>query len=672
MKKTLILLFVFTSTLMFVFVNLSFEEKDVSDIYWNFGLNERPQTTLEFDGDLRDFDFDYFVNIIKQIHEETGVTIVTNDFDYSNHDYNYYVLSNTPLDDLFNLSISPVVLDKVDTDNHLSTDSNINLINGSIDLDIYSYRYIIDHDVYPSVGFYYEEIAQLNTVEKMVNDNLKDYQPVFIDYGQDAFDYKSEIKTQVLYLLILSIFLLFSSLLFLISTNLRQIGIYKLQGFSSALIVNKLIIKEIIFSVILSLFVVSVIFILRIGFITTASLEMLKIYFQYFSLLIGVMLLLTFFFIGVIKVLRLSDIIKGRNLNKYFASLIYITKILAILVIFPVIVQKIPSTVNAVKQIKEVSKHEGIYNSIQSIPGFKNYIRTYETTFPEISNETENMEYLKHQSMLEDFQKEGAFYLDQMYLPVDPRDPSQDIIALETDINYLKHDFGLENYREEVETLLIDNDLVVLIDHTEYESKKQDTLKHFFKSQDIVFVPIEMPSNIFTNQKDFSNIVIIYNIEMPRVDKTIFNNVYLYDFDNDKIESLLKEYEYSEMLNIMDYRHVPEMETSYLKELLIEDGFNLTMSSLIYLVISYSFYVAYKRTKHQTIYVQRLHGYPLYYIYLDYAIESLLSYSILFILIKDHSFINLIIIMELLIYLVIFIESKVSLINVELKKEVIT
>ena len=60
MKKLLTILTVSTSILIFSFVYLAFKEKDVSDSYGIFGLNEKPHIDLELEGNLNDFDYEKY------------------------------------------------------------------------------------------------------------------------------------------------------------------------------------------------------------------------------------------------------------------------------------------------------------------------------------------------------------------------------------------------------------------------------------------------------------------------------------------------------------------------------------------------------------------------------------------------------------------------------------
>lgn len=678
MKKLLTILTVSTSILIFSFVYLAFKEKDVSDSYGIFGLNEKPHIDLELEGNLNDFDYEKYVDIMYQINNENDVTILMRSLEYTLN-FDYYLLSSSRLDELFYFSTLEKAMNDPDQMIHLSTDKGkedhdetIRFINRDINFNIYSFNHVNAENWINSVRIYSEDYEVLDAIEVMLAETFEAYNPVFPDYNQTLFDYELEIKNNVLYTLMLSIIMLLVVLLFFISASFKTISIYKLNGYSGVVIFKKLLLKTGLVSFAMSLVVNAILFMLYIGYISSSTLNFISTFLTYFMYLILILVLISAVFIIMVRQLKIASMLKGMNLNQIFATLVYVVKFVAVSILVPLISIRIMPIGDAVRDIMIQRGNLPILNDTQRIYGYSNLNRHLEYIFPEFSEETNNPEYIRHIELLKAYQAEGAYYMQNTIY-----DDFEGLVFpyLETDINYLNHNFGLEAFKDNVLQLMGTYDTVVLLDTS--LSDKNVKLDYMGSVIDpkIGSLEIEMPKQIFSNYPSRYKAVVIHALSVDRMDKTSFNDIFFTGFKTSEIEAIASQHGFGDLFQIepVDGSVIISTQTIELRNQLV-----YTISTwIVVFIVAYAFYTTYFKAQKKKINIMKLHGYSFLNRYKDFIFESLFCYIPLligvFIVSRDilKETIYIIGLTECLIYFIVYIKSKWENLPTELKKEII-
>lgn len=679
MKKLLKLLFITTSILIFVFVYLSFKEKDTSDAYNYFGLKQTEgYKSIVFDGNLGDFPMKEFIDVVYEFKEsESGpITFIQTELDYVAQEYQYYILSDKSLEDLFDFQGLTELINVPGDIYYASTDSSlssnkIDLINKEITLHIRPLStYSSSNNI--MLEFFGPEDAFARFITQ-IDEKYSKYSPEIVDFQNAQFDFQNDIRNNMFKVLSISVVLLLVIFLFYISKSLKMISVLKLQGYSNIAIFKYILLNDILVMFGLSIFVNIILFISVVGHMSSKSQLMISYLVRYNSLMLGLILVSSTLFIVGTRLISLSSIIKGRNLNKTLATIAYCIKILAIILLVPMISNNVEPLLENSMNLYNLRINENSYLNSYKIPRYADAYREKKTFFTGRSDETVDFEYQNHAKLVDDLTLIGAEYVSaSSYLAtrVDTQNEEKELNTLSVNENYVNNHLT-SSLSKVVSEYLKDQDVVILINKKINESYiiEPNNLIEFGLTYSAL--EVRLPSNLFTYSNPQPEIILVYGNSTPRLNKTVFNNIILNDISKSDAERVAREYG---LENQFFYQNMSDdfrvISRNLLNSVMI-GLLNIVPVFIILLIVGLSFYETYRKANNQQIIVKTIHGYPLFSIYYDFLIETLLPIVLVLIMDKGNllkSSVALISI-ELIIWVLIVMQTKRRKISSVVKRE---
>ncbi|MBQ1506348.1 MAG: hypothetical protein IIZ48_06215, partial [Erysipelotrichales bacterium] len=322
MKKTLYLIILAAACVWFFFARNSFAERDVSDIYNHYESTVNEDTVVEFYDNPKSIDLKDLVDVLYEISDKYSVSIFYDSMDREQSVYHEYLISPYSIKELYGLDDAPdIVYKEKDKVVHISNDPkeplHFRTVNRKQVIVIDSFNQI-RQDVFTEDQFFYVGIRSENPrTERLVAEEIIErfdqYSPSLFEGTQDAFDYNSQIKKDLKTVMFFMVILLCMFLLFYLSSERKNIAIYKLNGFSGLSIFRELLGKDVLLMISAVAAESALLFIICIGFVNSRSLELLKYYLTGIGLMIFVLLVLGLIFSLISRLFSLNSLIKGQS-----------------------------------------------------------------------------------------------------------------------------------------------------------------------------------------------------------------------------------------------------------------------------------------------------------------------------------------------------------------------
>lgn len=334
--------------LLFINLFFVFREKDISNFFNNFEY---------FQNDDNKNGFIYFeskyiekrkvINKLKKLsYQENIAFIISNNIrenDVIIRFDNYYIGNE---ENLLKLLPKDSKIDFTNFNKGMFL-SNKNNSNSQKLLTFYE----VEYNIYP-IEKALEDDFEINTIEfyhskneSEVNYKIEEVMADFsihIDkFDREDYNISSGLITNITRMLIIMIVISKVSSIFFISDNIKTIGVYRLNGLKKIDIWKKIYLKYLILSLVYATVIPIIGFLIIFNTVLgRATIPLLII------ILTGILLSLTnlivsIFFINLIYKIRLSELIKGRNINQKLTIMAYILVIVTGIIIVPVINENI-------------------------------------------------------------------------------------------------------------------------------------------------------------------------------------------------------------------------------------------------------------------------------------------------------------------------------------------
>lgn len=662
MKKIIqALIILFSITSMFTLTSL-YKENEIGKIIQTFGMRRFENTSLEYSGDFETADFKGFINVLMDTAKEYGATLIVEDFDRENFKYAYYIYSDTPIDQLFNIELSSYTFDDesdllISTRESMDVDYRLKMLNKHYVVDFLSMSSISEESLVLLFDIYHEDAQVLQEIKGIITELLPDGAAVFYDFVAEPYDIDSRMFTNMLFIDIIIFSLLIISMLFFVSSRLKDISVYKLNGYSNIQILRKMLLKELVTAIIVGMVLSALYFYVTVGFINSDSMPILKDFVTYTVIFLIVLTVIIILINVLIYLMRLSSLLKGNNYNSHLASVIYIIKIVSVIFLLPLLLQKTPEMVDLVSRMNVKKFNSDILSRTLESKSFVYSIRDKEYHFGEWSHKTENQEYLNQQAMLKELQKLGAYYMgESFYIGA-----VEDISFLDVDVNYLPY---LPIDQEAIYDELKKHDIVFLIDN---ELRNGEfNFDYLVKDNTYSQIYVDLPEIVLNRQDNGFKMIAVNLLDSNRLSKTFFNNVYYTDIELEALEAVAERFGYKDMIDFSDIDLHISAYQSEINDLL----FVIVLVYIVLVVIAFSFFFTYQRSNQQKINIKRLHGYSFLRIYAGFIIETIAAYLIPLFLLRNN--LNegalVIVLVEILIIMGVYAYYKTSKLPQEIKK----
>lgn len=628
MKKVLVTVFMLSSCFLFFALLSVYQEKDESDLYHLFGLKDTTNVNIEFQGDLSKLPFDALSDDVYALVKESDSAVISENSDYSSKTFDMYVAYDGNLNALFDTNgISDVKFDGAEKEIHFSSDGvsayAFPMINKTFHVNIYSFDQLdaSSGNGYLSFGIYGEDAADS---AEIVMEKYAQYQPVIQDYSQAEYDYVTERDHSIRYYLFISVVLLFVIMLFYLSDHMKNISIYRLNGYSTLRICTTVFGKTIIFMWAGGLFLLLVLFTIFVGFLNERSLLCLK------SMLWGY-LLLSVSLVPVIVVpvflmgrLRLSSLLKGRSFNAVLSLVMFVLCFPVVLYCTAGLIPKAEELINNADKYLQLLQNRQWYEDTLYFSGYTKEYMHLSTNYMDMSDETDDPAYLEEVDMVNAFEEAGAWYVSASTY-YGKNDLEIPVLVINENCFY---DTGVKlNAYDTVNEHLKEGDAVILMNTTLYETSPVSA-DMLFEGLDhtapVVLDPSFNGMSIFGDTR--ADIVVIVKNGTPMRNKTIFNHLYVHDMSMEKVNELLAIQGKEDMIKIseMDDEYDLYKEGNIMvMTTILRESFPLVLLLGVSIV---AYHVLDRNVNIREIAVRRLFGYSNIRMYYTYFLECMLFY----------------------------------------------
>lgn len=348
--------------LLFVNLFFVFREKDISNFHNNFGYHQIEENKDGFISFVdSNFDKKELINKLNKISKELDIAFLIPSYVIENDEiirFNNYFIGNERL--LSKLLPKDSKIDFDDFNNGVYI-SNKNKDNAQKILTFYEVEYNIypidkivndDSNIY-SINFFYDE----NDID--INNKIKDGLDGFsfnMDvYNRQEYDSKSGIIINLIKSSVIMIILSIVSCIFFISNNMKNIGIYKLNGIKKIYVWKKVYLKYLSLSIILSFLIPIIGYFILFRSVFARVLDAIIVTIIAGLLLSFFNLIVSIFFINYIGKMRLSEILKGRSINNKLITMTYILVVVTGISILPIINENVFRISEGIKFLSEKS-----------------------------------------------------------------------------------------------------------------------------------------------------------------------------------------------------------------------------------------------------------------------------------------------------------------------------
>ena len=603
MKKVLVIVFMLSSCFLFFALLSVYQEKDESDLYHLFDLKDRTSVNIEFQGDLSGLPYDVLADDLYALVKESGSAVIAESSDYSTKTFDMYVAYDGTLNELFDTTgLSDVKFDGTEKEIHFCSDAisaySFPMINKEFHVNIYSFDQlgVSSGNGYLSFGIYGEDAAQ---IAEVIIENYAQYQPVIHDYSQAEYDYVTERDNSICYYLFISIVLLFVIMLFYLSDHMKNISIYRINGYSTLRIC-------------LTVFGKTVFFMWAGGLLLGYCL---------LSFSLVPVIVLPVFLLGR---LRLSSLLKGRSFNGVLSLVMFVLCFPVVLYCTAGLIPKAEALIGYTGKYIQLLQNRQWYEGTLYFNGYTKDYMHLSTNYMDMSNATDDPAYLEAIDMVNAFEEAGAWYVaaSEMYVENDMTIP----ILIVNENCFLDTGARLNAY-DTVNEHLKKGNAVILMNTTLYETNPVSANMLFEGLDNTTPVVLDHSfegMSVFGDTR--ADIVVILKNGTPMRNKTIFNHLYVHDMSMEKVNEILA------MQGMEDMADISEMEEEYklykqgninVMKTIIREGFPLV---LLLVVSGVAYHVLHRNANASEIAVKRLFGFASIRMYYSYLLECMLFY----------------------------------------------
>lgn len=660
MKKVLVTVFMLSSCFLFFALLSVYQEKDESDLYHLFGLKNTTNVNIEFQGDLSELSFDALSDDVYALVKESASAVIAENSDYSSKTFDMYVAYDGSLNALFDTTgLADVKFDGAVKEIHFCSDGgsaySFPMINKEFQVNIYSFDQFdaSSGNGYLSFSIYGEDAAQ---AAEVLTEKYAQYQPVIQDYTQAEYDYVTERDHNIRYYLFISIVLLFVIMLFYLSDHMKDISIYRLNGYSTLRICTTVFGKTVVFMWTGELILLFVLFAIFVGFLNERSLLCLQsMLWGYFLLSLSLVpvIVLPVFLMGR---MRLSTLLKGRSFNGVLSLVMFILCFPVVLYCTSGLIPKAEALISYAGQylqlLQNIQWYEGTYY-------FRGYTKDYmhlSTNYMEMSDAADDPLYLEAIDMVNAFEEAGAWFVSSSTY-YDTHDQEMPIMILNENCF---HETGKKLKAYDTVTKYLDEGNAVVLMNTGLYETSPVSAGQLFEGLDHT-TPVVLDASfdgmgIFGDTR--AEIVVVLKNGTPMRNKTIFNHLYVHDMSMERVHELLAVHGMENMVEISD------MEGEYnlyrkgsidVMQTVLRESFPLVLL-LGFTLLAY--HVLYRNANRSEIAVKRLFGFASIRMYYTYLLECMLFYVCAGLFLQEWKVLLPMLLHLFLVWLLLFMDRK--------------
>lgn len=668
MKKFYSLLIVIMTFSLFLFILDIYSEREVSDTYNIYGLDDWEATSnIQFTSNIKDMADEVYIDKLEKLADKHNIIIISDRIEHDGRgqeDFIFYVYPDTDMEELFELNITKRKLKRGEensteglfysTDNSLNPDHHINLINSKLDVTIYPFSYLKQDPIqkYRPIKTFSKSEENVRAFNADILEAFSFASPEIDVMHSHSFDYDEAFRNQIKVFFILCSVLLSLFMIFNVSDEMKRIAIEKMHGFSNGRIALNLFSPIVLYVIFIQAITTILSFTIYIHQWNKTVINFMQEYLIAIGIIDMVFIVILIFVFLVIRHLKLPKLIKNYNFNNMLLNITFFIKIIFVILLIPMFLNGLKNLTILIPDYMEIKRVEDDYYGILNIDS-----NTIETRFDgyDIKKyvEGEIDEVYEHHLNIYNQLSSTDNLIFQARSTATILNASKKIYhGFSVDGNYLKKNPIIGQDGEAIDLDLSGDFVYILLPESIYNENKNNNIESAFYTDGnpAKIIPIQEGQSFI----DYSFIIRgplgmekyqetpffeVYSDNSFRYDKSIMIRCYLIGFKDMK-EAML---ELGKMDPGMGYILSSAEERIEDKKAGIRDGvlksiFSLIPATVIILAMNFSILGLYYRSKRKKLSILRLNGYSSVLANVDLLVELLLSFVVpTFILYFIHS-----------------------------------
>ena len=608
-------------------------------------------------------------DMFRHLAQTYDVVISYSEANHGRSEYVYYVITNTPIDERFNL-LADVSLNFINHVDYFYTNQR-NIENG---ITFFLLNDRIDVRFYPITamdtimgGAYFiiaRSQAELDEIIGIFMAEFDSYVDEIINFGADPFDIEEAISSFLSPIIVVTMALIALVIIMYFHTNSKKIAILKTMGMSLFQVANKLFLP-LLLSIALAIIVLNILlFMFFVGAINVRTVPIIWTLAHSVGLqLLGVTITLILSSLLLLCIPTYS-LLKNSNINRFLMGANYILKIIVLIVMLPFLsgrIDLLQDDFNMIGHVRYYERNASITDYQFSPMLMSRYHRDGHTSlmmhiFVEvgIGNVEPNIVY-EHQVLYEYHRafrilNEAGAILCQ-YLPGFNEIPS----GLLVNENYLAKHPVRDLHGNLVNLSQIDSDVVHLVPEIHFSYAES------LLTQGYEVVIIDNEQDLFDYSLSWSFLgvssqpyyIMVYKDSAFRLDASPFRDVFI----DDDINELLRETSFYNRILVSTVGD----ELNSIREWRLQEIVNHmlvmipTFALILVIIIQYSY--LYSKVYRKRIYARKIMGHSQLRIFSQLLIESSLAVfvvaSIAWYLELDIRLLAVVMLLDILVYLTV-------------------
>ncbi|MBQ1506000.1 MAG: hypothetical protein IIZ48_04430, partial [Erysipelotrichales bacterium] len=583
-------------------------------------------------GNMSGFEVDEFIQNVYRYCNSEDVSVIFYITDIDKKTYYEYIASSQSLSSLYGLTgktddTFSDINSTITVTNHKNDVVHFDCFHTDWDVQYISFnqfsRKVMPPGTYLLFHLLVDDIRIGNKVALELVQQYKSYGLTILDMShQTETDYKSEIQQKLLISLLFLIGILVVLFLFYLSDQLKNITVYKLNGYEGISVFWGLIGRELLQAAFVSVLAAIVLYVTLIGFFSNAAYEFIRVIIFGFISIYAIIILLTLVFSLEIRSFSLSSMLKGKNANNQISFAAYVLKFVISMITIPLILSHYSCFSEYWEAYQLIHKYERLYKDTYRVVAYASDYSYLNAMYSEWSDQTEDPQYLKEIALVDSFVDSGAYYAEPGQISLYPESIGCSVVNL----NYFINEFP-ESKEKEIIIQKVKNGKTVFVLSNQYGDSLENALKNIG-----TIIPIDEPMISEMNfrlpmfadiEMEAEALQVIPNGE-PLKDKVITRFFFLKGFTPERIEEILSQ---NGMGGMLVYQKVLDDTTlPYIRWLILEQVLWIAAYSFLLVLNAYSFFITYRNANRKKTAVQTLHGYRFFQLYWDYLLEAFLIY----------------------------------------------
>lgn len=580
MKKRFVLSYFLLTLFLFVSFLFMKREKDKSNVYNLFDFYQNQQVnSIILNKEYKPSEISNLLKYLESYGKSNSTKFIINNYIFDDSakvkKIVYYIAAD---EEYINKKI--LVFSNKDIDLDKSYISSINeknaeylhLFTDDIDIEIHKFSDILKEDkLINSIHYFPDSKTEKENIESDLTAKYSKYIDSFGVSNTEFYDIDRDLIRNMIYYSIICFVLFFLVNIFIVSKKLKDLSIYRLNGYKTKDIILEIFKSNIRIVFICSLILPILYYILFINHYDYRSTSFLLQFYKYiilFNILYIISLLIIY---NIVRKMSISMLTKRYNFNYYILKN---TILMGIVLIIPLSTIQNPDLKDLVNDkldnLVKIIKMKENYNDIVISSGFKSESRNLSFNQEDVGSKIKNRNNDKHIEIYNRFESKKSIYKYQHSLLVNSNEEE----FYTTDVNKkLLDDLRLKNNQKGISIKFEPNSLYLFMNKNEFNKDLWAKYKNDYYDK-IFFVVYDefrdLGLDIFQYTSNSFPIISYSTREDYPIYKTIESDTIFLNTNKEKIESILSEYNWDSKIILREGNDIfEEVNKVYTKELLI-------------------------------------------------------------------------------------------------------